>query len=75
VIGRPLRYREIPPESARQGVVQHGFPEAFADGFLTLQNEDVGQPAFISGEVEEILGRPALTFAERAAEHAADFRN
>jgi hypothetical protein len=56
-------------------MVQHGFPEAFADGFLTLQNEDVGQPAFISSEVEEILGRPAHTFAERAAEHAADFRN
>ena len=41
-------------------MVQHGFPGTFADGFLTLQNEDVGQPAFISGEVEEILGRPAL---------------
>ena len=57
MIGRPLRYREIPPESARQGMVQHGFPEAIADSFLTLQNEDVGQPAFISGEAEEILGR------------------
>ena len=42
-------------------MVWHGFPEAFADGFLTLQSEDVGQPGFISGEVEEILGRPALT--------------
>ena len=42
-------------------MIQRGFPEAFADSFLTLQNEDLGQPAFISGEVEEILGRPALT--------------
>ena len=75
MIGRPLRYREIPPEADRQDMVQHGFPEAFADGFLTLQAEAIGQPAFISGEVEEILGRPARTFVERAGKHAADFRN
>ena len=50
-----------PAGVGRQGMVWHGFPEAFADGFLTLQSEDVGQPGFISGEVEEILGRPALT--------------
>jgi hypothetical protein len=75
VIGRPLRYREISPKAARQGIVQHGFPEVFADGFLTLQAEAVGQPGFIPGEVEEILRRPARTFPERAAEHAADVRN
>jgi hypothetical protein len=75
VVGRPLRNRGIRAEAARQGMVQPGFPEAFAEGFLTLQAEAVGQPAFISGEVEVILGRPARTFAERAAEHAADFRN
>ena len=37
MIGRQLLDREIPPEWARQGMVQHGFPEAFADSFLTLQ--------------------------------------
>jgi uncharacterized protein YbjT (DUF2867 family) len=26
VIGRPLRYQEIPPEAAKQGMVQRGFP-------------------------------------------------
>ncbi len=59
MIGRPLRYREIPPEEAKQGMVGLGFPEAFANGFLILQTEAVGQPAFISGEVEKILARPA----------------
>ena len=37
-------------------MVQHGFPEAFADGFLTLQAEAVGQPAFIAGEVSQTQG-------------------
>ena len=49
----------IPPETAKQGTVGFGFPETLADGFLILQAEAVGQPAFISGEVEKILGRPA----------------
>jgi uncharacterized protein YbjT (DUF2867 family) len=32
-------------------------------------------PAFVSSEVAKILGRPAHTFAEWAADHAADFQN
>jgi hypothetical protein len=39
-------------------MVQGGFPVAFAESFLTVQAEAAGQPAFISGEVKEILGRP-----------------
>jgi len=35
----------------------------------------VGQAAPLTGEVEKILGRPALTFAEWASDHASAFRN
>src|SRR5258708_4948374 len=35
----------------------------------------VGQPGPSSTDVEQVLGRPALTFAQWAAEHAAAFRN
>jgi uncharacterized protein YbjT (DUF2867 family) len=72
-IGRPLRFQEVPPEVAKQGMIQAGFPEALADGFLAMQAESYGQPGLVSGEVEKILGRPGRTFAEWAAEHAADF--
>jgi uncharacterized protein YbjT (DUF2867 family) len=34
VIGRPLRYQEIRPEAAKHGMVQHGFPEPFAEALL-----------------------------------------
>ena len=74
-IGRSLRYQEIPPDAAKQGMVAHGFSERFAAALLALQAEAVGQPAFVSGEVEKILGRPGLTFAQWAADHTADFRN
>lgn len=75
VIGRPLRFQEIPPEAAKQGMVQAGFPEALAAGFVAMQAESYGQPGLVSGEVEKILGRPGLTYAEWVADHADAFRD
>lgn len=74
VLTRPKSLtQEVPPEVAKQGMIQAGFPEALADGFLAMQAESYGQPGLVSGEVEKILGRPAQTYAEWAAEHVADF--
>jgi uncharacterized protein YbjT (DUF2867 family) len=75
VVGRPLRYQEVPPEAATQGMVQHGFPGPFVEALMARYAREVGQVAPLSGEVEAILGRPARTFAEWVADHAAAFRN
>jgi len=75
VLGRPLRYQEIPPEVATQGMVAHGFPEPFAQALMARYAKDLGQPAPLSGEVEKALGRPARTYAQWVADHAAAFRN
>jgi uncharacterized protein YbjT (DUF2867 family) len=75
VIGRPLRYQEIPPEAAQQGMVQLGFPEPFVEALMARYAKGDGQRAFTSSEVEKILGRPAHTYAEWVADHAAAFRN
>jgi uncharacterized protein YbjT (DUF2867 family) len=74
VIGRPLRYQEIPPEAAKQGMVGLGFPEGFVDAYLSLLAEAVGRPALVTNEVEKALGRPARSYAEWVADHAAAFR-
>jgi uncharacterized protein YbjT (DUF2867 family) len=73
-LGKPLRYQEIPPEVARRGMVGNGFPEAFAESLLARYANGVGEPAPVTGEVDKILGRPASTFAEWAADNAAAFR-
>jgi uncharacterized protein YbjT (DUF2867 family) len=75
VIGQPLHYQEIPPEAAKQGMVGLGFPEAFVEAYLSLLAETVGQPALVTDEVDKAVGRPARTFADWAAEHAAAFQN
>jgi hypothetical protein len=75
VTGRPLSYHEIPPEVARQGMVRNGFPEPFADTLMARYAKGAGQAALVSGAVEQILGRPARTYAQWVADHAAAFRN
>jgi len=74
VLGRPLRYQELPPEAARQGMVAQGLPEPFVQALLARYARGVGQAAPVSGEVEKLLGRPARTYARWAADHAAAFR-
>jgi uncharacterized protein YbjT (DUF2867 family) len=75
VLGRPLRYQEVPPEVAAQGMIAHGFPEPFVQALMARYAREVSQPAPVTGEVERILGRPARTYAQWVADHAAAFRN
>jgi uncharacterized protein YbjT (DUF2867 family) len=74
VIGRPLRFQEIPPEVARQGMVQYGLSEPFVQALMARYAREVSQPAPVTGEVQRVLGRPARTYAEWVADHAAAFR-
>lgn len=75
VLGRPLRYQEVPPEAAKQGMLQHGFPEPFVQALMARYAWVVGQPAPLTGEVETILSRPARLYRQWVADHADAFRN
>lgn len=74
VLGRPLRYQEIPPEAAKQGMLQLDVPEPFVTALLARFARELGQPAPVTGEVEKALGVPARTFSQWVTDHAADFR-
>jgi uncharacterized protein YbjT (DUF2867 family) len=73
-IGRPLRFQEIPPEVARQGMIAQGIPRPFVEALMARYAREVGKTAPITGEVEKILGRPARAFAQWARDHADAFR-
>jgi uncharacterized protein YbjT (DUF2867 family) len=70
VLGRPLRYQEVPPAVARQFVVGLGFAEQFADAQLARLARNVDRPTITTDDVEKILGHPATTFADFANRHA-----
>ena len=69
VVGRPLTYREAPPEMVRQRFIDIGLGAEFADAYTALLAETLDKPALVTHEVEKILGRPAVTFAQWVAQH------
>jgi uncharacterized protein YbjT (DUF2867 family) len=74
VIGRPLRFQEVEPEVLKRGMIANGFSEPFVEALLARYAREVGQAAPVTGEVAQILGRPARSYAEWVADHADAFR-
>jgi uncharacterized protein YbjT (DUF2867 family) len=70
---RPLRYVEVPAELARRAMLDQGFAPGFVDGYLNLQREWTLSAALTTSTVEQVLGRPAISFAGWAADHADAF--
>ena len=74
-IGREVSWVEVAPEQLRQALLAQGVPEDVPDRIIGYWADHVGRQEPSSPALERLLGRPALTFAEWAAEHAATFRN
>src|ERR1700756_5688800 len=53
VLGRPLRYREIPEELVRQGFIGLGFGADFADAYTAMLAETLDKPALVTHDVEK----------------------
>ncbi|MGI5143920.1 NAD(P)H-binding protein [Streptomyces sp. CA-106110] len=77
VPGRWPRYEDITSERAGQAMLSHNpwVHEAAIDSLPGYLARTVGRPAWVRGEVERMLGRPARTVAQWAADHAAAFQN
>jgi uncharacterized protein YbjT (DUF2867 family) len=71
-IGRTIAFDELSPEEFR--VQTSGqWPPSVADMLLSAWGAALGQPAFVTAAVHEILGVPARTFDQWAHENAAAF--
>ncbi len=69
VLGRPLRYFEVPPDVVRQRFIGLGLGAEFADAYTAMLADALDKPALVTREVEKITGRPATTFAQWVADH------
>ncbi|MFJ9453904.1 NAD(P)H-binding protein [Kitasatospora sp. NPDC101447] len=75
VAGRDVAYTALAPEQALAGMLGAGWDPWRAEGMVELYGLYAsGQAAAVSPDVEKLTGRPARSFAEFAAEHAAVFR-
>ncbi|GAA0918313.1 SDR family oxidoreductase [Nonomuraea longicatena] len=72
VVGRPIEVRKLSEEEWSAEMAPF-IPEEYQRPLLGWWREHDGVPVETTGAVRELTGRPALTFAEWAHEHAADF--
>ncbi|MGP4102463.1 NAD(P)H-binding protein [Nonomuraea sp. KM90] len=72
-IGRSLSFQELPPDQVRQGLLAQGLPEEVPARLLGSLADYANQPGPTTATVEELLGRPALTFADWAHDNARTF--
>jgi uncharacterized protein YbjT (DUF2867 family) len=73
VVGRPLRFEELPRERAREQMLAMKFPPPIADMLLDAYAAAVGQPALVTSTVFDVTGTPARSFHDWAVDHAGDF--
>ena len=74
LLGRVITYRELTFEENQAVMIAAGVPEPIAH--MNAQAFSLtadGDAAWVTDDVPSILGRPARSFAQFAADHAADF--
>jgi uncharacterized protein YbjT (DUF2867 family) len=71
-IGRPLRLEELSPDEFRREAAGT-WPAGVVEMLLAAWGAALGQPAFVTSAVHQILGSPPRTFHQWAADHAAAF--
>ncbi len=72
-LGRPLRFEEQSREQFREQLLLHGMPTPVADHFLEGLAARDGKAAPVLPTVEEVTGRPAVTYAQWVARRASEF--
>jgi uncharacterized protein YbjT (DUF2867 family) len=73
-LGEPVRLDEVDEDTYRSEL-RTQLPEVIVDRVMQARGQLPGLPGELATDaVPEVLGRPALTFAEWARDHAADFR-
>jgi uncharacterized protein YbjT (DUF2867 family) len=74
-LGKPIEYVPITDEVARKDMEQANMPAYIIDGLIPFAEfVRSGKAARVYPTVEEVTGRPALTFVDWAREHAPAFQ-
>ncbi|MDF3301427.1 NAD(P)H-binding protein [Streptomyces tropicalis] len=72
-LGEPVRFVEQTHDGARTAMLRF-MPEPAVDTTLAILGRPRAEELRISPDVQQVLGRPARTFAEWAGDHVAAFR-
>ena len=75
VLGRQIRFINLDPAQLKQALLSAGIPEWSADALIDLQRlYREGKAATVTRDVEQLLGRKPLDFAQFARDHRDAFQ-
>lgn len=74
VLGSEIRVINVPPDVARAEWLDQGYPEMMVDGILKHMGDENGIHGKVFPGVEQLTGRPAVTFREWARSNVDAFR-
>jgi uncharacterized protein YbjT (DUF2867 family) len=75
VLGRPLRYVDVPEEKAAEGMKKSGIPGPVVDALVeVMKDRRSGAGGVLTDTVERVTKRSAKTFEEWCYENADSFR-
>jgi uncharacterized protein YbjT (DUF2867 family) len=71
---REIRFINLPPAQLKEALLSAGVPEWNADALLDLQRlYREGKASTVTRDVEQILGRKAISFAQFVRDYRSDF--
>lgn len=74
VLGRLVTHTQVPVEAVRERMLSSGYPRWNVDGLTELYTlYETGQAAYVSSDIERVLGRPARHFDDFVRDHRAAF--
>ncbi len=70
--GRPTSYVDLPEADLKQGLMETGTPEWFADALVDLYRYyTTGQAGVVTTAIKDVTGRDPISFDRFARDHAA----
>jgi len=73
VLGRQIRFEELSPDEFRRETAGR-WPGPVVDMLLAAWGATIGQPAFVTSTVSDVVGSPPRTFRQWVADHIDAFR-
>lgn len=76
VLGKPVKFVDVPPEAARDGLLQGGMPPVYVDALMDLLTAmKAGKLDFVTDSVEKVTGRKPGAFEAWARRNIAAFKS
>ena len=74
-IGKPVKFVDVPPAAAEDGMSKMGMPKPYVAALLELMAAmKAGHTDHVSDDVQKVLGRKATSFEDWAKKHATAFQ-